>query len=121
MRSQLSLLCCTHVFRRFRDFYEMWPEKFQNKTNGITPRRWLLLCNPGLSDLISDKIGEDWIIHLDQLQQLKKWAKDTNFQRAIMKVKQENKLKLAQLLERDYGVKINPSSLFDIQVCKNVV
>lgn len=101
---------------RFRDFYELTPDKFQNKTNGITPRRWLLLCNPGLADLISDKIGEDWIVHLDQLQQLKQWAKDANFQRAVMKVKQENKLKLAQMLEKDYGVKVNPSSLFDIQV-----
>ncbi|XP_028133772.1 glycogen phosphorylase [Diabrotica virgifera virgifera] len=100
----------------FKDFYELSPEKFQNKTNGITPRRWLLLCNPGLSDLISDKIGEDWTVHLDQLQKLKKWAKDPNFQRAVMKVKQENKLRLAQLLEKDYGVKINPSSMFDIQV-----
>ncbi|XP_072383471.1 glycogen phosphorylase [Diabrotica undecimpunctata] len=100
----------------FKDFYDLSPEKFQNKTNGITPRRWLLLCNPGLSDLISDKIGEDWTVHLDQLQKLKKWAKDPNFQRAVMKVKQENKLRLAQLLEKDYGVKINPSSMFDIQV-----
>lgn len=103
-------------FPRFHPFYELNPEKFQNKTNGITPRRWLLLCNPGLSDLISDKIGDDWCVHLEQLQQLKKWAKDPNFQRAIMKVKQENKLRLAQILEKDYGVKINPSSMFDIQV-----
>lgn len=100
----------------FRDFYEMWPEKFQNKTNGITPRRWLLLCNPGLSDLICDKIGEDWTVHLDKLQGLKRWAKDPTFQRAVMKVKQENKLRLASLIERDTGVKINPASMFDIQV-----
>ncbi|CAG9822990.1 unnamed protein product [Phaedon cochleariae] len=100
----------------FKDFYELTPGKFQNKTNGITPRRWLLLCNPGLSDLISDKIGDDWIVHLEQLQQLKKYAKDPNFQRAVMKVKQENKLRLAQILEKDYDVKINASSMFDIQV-----
>lgn len=100
----------------FKNFYELTPEKFQNKTNGITPRRWLLLCNPGLSDLISDKIGEDWIVHLDQLQKLKAFAKDANFQRGVMKVKQENKLKLAQILERDYGVKVNPASMFDIHV-----
>lgn len=100
----------------FRDFYELSPEKFQNKTNGITPRRWLLLCNPGLADLISDRIGEDWIVHLDQLQQLKQWATDSGFQRAVMNVKQENKFKLASMLEKDYGVKINPYSLFDIQV-----
>lgn len=100
----------------FKDFYEMEPDKFQNKTNGITPRRWLLLCNPGLSEIICEKIGDEWPVHLDQLAGLKKWAKDPAFQRAVAQVKQENKVKLAQLLERDYGVKINPASLFDIQV-----
>ncbi|CAD7079424.1 unnamed protein product [Hermetia illucens] len=100
----------------FKDFYEMEPQKFQNKTNGITPRRWLLLCNPGLADIICEKIGEEWPVHLDQLVALKKWAKDPQFQRAVAKVKQENKLKLAQILEKDYGVKVNPASMFDIQV-----
>ncbi len=100
----------------FKLFYEMEPTKFQNKTNGITPRRWLLLCNPGLSDVICEKIGDEWPVHLDQLLALKKWAKDPNFQRLFGKVKQENKLRFAQLLEKDYGVKINPSSLFDIHV-----
>lgn len=100
----------------FKDFYEMTPEKFQNKTNGITPRRWLLLCNPSLSDIVAEKIGEEWPVHLEQLQQLKKWAKDPSFQRLVQKVKQENKLKLATLLEKEYNVKINPSSIFDIQV-----
>jgi len=64
----------------------------------------------------SQKIGEDWIVHLEQLQQLKHFAKDVNFQRAVQKVKQENKLKLAQLLQKNYGVKVNPASMFDIQV-----
>lgn len=100
----------------FRDFYELEPHKFQNKTNGITPRRWLLLCNPGLSDLIAEKIGDEWPVHLEQLVALKKWAKDPNFQRNIARVKQENKLKLAQILEKDYGIKVNPASMFDIQV-----
>lgn len=100
----------------FKDFYQHTPEKFQNKTNGITPRRWLLLCNPGLSDLISEKIGDEWPVHLDQLVALKKWAKDPAFQRAVAKSKQENKLKLASLLEKDYGVKVNPASMFDIHV-----
>ncbi|XP_013100645.1 glycogen phosphorylase [Stomoxys calcitrans] len=100
----------------FHLFYEMEPHKFQNKTNGITPRRWLLMCNPGLSDLISEKIGTEWPVHLDQLVALKKWAKDPNFQRDVARVKQENKLKLAQILEKDYGVKVNPASMFDIQV-----
>lgn len=100
----------------FKLFYEMEPNKFQNKTNGITPRRWLLLCNPGLSDIICEKIGDEWPVHLDQLFALKKWAKDANFQRLFGKVKQENKLRFAQLLEKEYGVKVNPSSLFDIHV-----
>jgi glucan phosphorylase len=62
------------------------------------------------------KIGEDWIVHLEQLQQLKQFVKDVNFQRAVQKVKQENKLKLAQLLQKEYGIKVNPASIFDIQV-----
>jgi len=100
----------------FRPFYEFWPEKFQNKTNGITPRRWLLLCNPMLADLISEKIGDDWPVHLDQLTQIKQWAKDPKFQDEVMKVKQNNKNKLAAYLMEETGVDINPCSLFDIQV-----
>lgn len=100
----------------FKDFYEMWPEKFQNKTNGITPRRWLLLCNPTLADTIAERIGEDWVVHLDQLSQLKKYATEPGFIRDVQKAKQENKLRLSKNLESDYGVKINSSSMFDIQV-----
>merc|ERR1719431_374136 len=100
----------------FKNFYELWPHKFQNKTNGITPRRWLLLCNPMLADLISDKIGDDWPVHLDQLQQLKKWAEDPKFQREVMRVKQDNKNKLASYLKDATGVDVNPNSMFDIQV-----
>ncbi|KAF0288654.1 Glycogen phosphorylase [Amphibalanus amphitrite] len=100
----------------FKDFSEMWPDKFQNKTNGITPRRWLLLCNPGLSDVIADKIGEDWIIHLEQLEKLKPLVSDAGFVRAVQKVKQENKMKVAQMLTEQYGVQVNSASMFDIQV-----
>lgn len=100
----------------FKDFYEMMPEKFQNKTNGITPRRWLLQCNASLAEVIAEKIGEEWITHLEQLQKLKSFVKNAAFQREIQKVKQENKFKLAKLLEEDYGIKINATSLFDIQV-----
>ncbi|KAJ8944555.1 hypothetical protein NQ318_015723 [Aromia moschata] len=106
----------SHVVNGVQGLLRDDPEKFQNKTNGITPRRWLLLCNPALSDLICDKIGEEWTVHLDQLQKLKQWAKDGNFQRAVMKVKQENKLRIAQYLESEYGVKINPASMFDVHV-----
>ena len=100
----------------FRDFYELDPEKFNNKTNGVTPRRWLAMCNPGLTDRICDKIGEDWVVHLDQLAKLKEFINDKPFIRALQVVKQENKMRLAQILERDYGVAINPASLFDVQV-----
>ncbi|KAK4326271.1 hypothetical protein Pmani_003202 [Petrolisthes manimaculis] len=100
----------------FRDFYEMFPEKFQNKTNGITPRRWLLLCNPALADVIAERIGEEWVVHLDQLLKLKPLINDGGFIRSLQTAKQENKLRLAKELEQDYGVKVNPSSMFDIQV-----
>jgi starch phosphorylase len=94
----------------------MFPERFQNKTNGITPRRWLLLCNPSLSDVIAEKIGDSWVVHLDQLAQLKKWENDPAFHRSVQTVKQENKMKVAAMLEQDYGVKVNPGSIFDIHV-----
>jgi len=100
----------------FKPFYEFWPEKFQNKTNGITPRRWLLLCNPMLADLISEKIGDSWPVHLEQLSKLKEWADDPSFQREVMQVKQDNKNKLAAYLKENTGVDINANSLFDIQV-----
>merc|ERR1711872_749434 len=100
----------------FKPFYELWPHKFQNKTNGITPRRWLLLCNPMLADVISEKIGTEWPVHLDQLTMLKEWANDEKFQREVMKVRQDNKNKLAGMLQESTGVQINPNSIFDIQV-----
>lgn len=100
----------------FKNFYDMFPERFQNKTNGITPRRWLLLCNPTLADAVAEKIGEDWVVHLDQLTKLKPLVNDSGFIRTIQVAKQENKMRLAKQLEQEYGVKVNPSSMFDIQV-----
>uniref|UniRef100_A0A670HLK4 Alpha-1,4 glucan phosphorylase n=1 Tax=Podarcis muralis TaxID=64176 RepID=A0A670HLK4_PODMU len=100
----------------FKDFAEVEPEKFQNKTNGITPRRWLLLCNPGLAELIAEKIGEEYIKDLSQLTKLHRFANDELFIREVSKVKQENKVKFAQYLEKEYKVKINPASMFDVQV-----
>ncbi|XP_010148959.1 PREDICTED: glycogen phosphorylase, brain form-like, partial [Eurypyga helias] len=100
----------------FKDFYELEPEKFQNKTNGITPRRWLLLCNPGLADVIAEKIGEGFITDLSQLKKLLDFVNNEPFIRDVAKVKQENKLKFAAYLEEQYKVKINPSSMFDVQV-----
>uniref|UniRef100_A0A8I3WW47 Alpha-1,4 glucan phosphorylase n=1 Tax=Callithrix jacchus TaxID=9483 RepID=A0A8I3WW47_CALJA len=100
----------------FKDFYELEPEKFQNKTNGITPRRWLLLCNPGLADTIVEKIGEEFLTDLSQLKKLLPLVNDEAFIRDVAKVKQENKLKFSAFLEKEYKVKINPSSMFDVHV-----
>ncbi|KAL7992804.1 hypothetical protein Chor_017060 [Crotalus horridus] len=100
----------------FKDFAELEPEKFQNKTNGITPRRWLLLCNPGLAELIAEKIGEEYVKDLSQLTKLHRFVNDDVFIREVAKVKQENKVKFAQYLEQEYKVKINPASMFDVQV-----
>ncbi|XP_019728813.1 glycogen phosphorylase, muscle form [Hippocampus comes] len=100
----------------FKDFYEMEPQKFQNKTNGITPRRWLVMCNPGLAEVIAERIGEDFIRDLDQLESLRKFVNDEAFIRDVAKVKQENKLKFSVHLEEHYKVKINPNSMFDVQV-----
>ncbi|XP_054656453.1 glycogen phosphorylase, muscle form-like [Dunckerocampus dactyliophorus] len=100
----------------FKDFYDMDPNKFQNKTNGITPRRWLLMCNPGLADVIAERIGEDYIRDLDQLKRLLDFVDNDTFIRDVAKVKQENKMKFAAHLEKHYRVKINASSMFDVQV-----
>uniref|UniRef100_A0AAR2K780 Alpha-1,4 glucan phosphorylase n=1 Tax=Pygocentrus nattereri TaxID=42514 RepID=A0AAR2K780_PYGNA len=100
----------------FKDFYDMDPQKFQNKTNGITPRRWLVMCNPGLAEVIAERIGEDYIRDLGQLKKLLKFVDDDAFIRDVAKIKQENKMKFAVHLEEHYKVKINPNSMFDIQV-----
>eukprot|EP00126_Sphaerothecum_destruens_P007208 Sdes_comp19741_c0_seq1m11732 len=100
----------------FRDFYEMEPQKFQNKTNGITPRRWLLKCNPGLSDAISELIGREWIRDLSNLKKLQKYDGDKKFMQAVQKAKQDNKQKLATIIKENYGVEVNVTSLFDCQV-----
>jgi len=100
----------------FKDFYEVWPDKFNNKTNGVTPRRWLSGCNPGLHDLISSKIGEEWVADLDQLKGLSRFAKQKTFQKKWAEVKQQNKQALVELVERTTGVSFDTSMLFDVQV-----
>ncbi|XP_059934211.1 glycogen phosphorylase, brain form [Mesoplodon densirostris] len=100
----------------FKDFYELEPEKFQNKTNGITPRRWLLLCNPGLADTIVERIGEGFLTDLSQLKKLLQLVSDEALIRDVAQVKQENKAKFSAFLEKEYGVKVNPSSMFDVHV-----
>jgi len=100
----------------FRGFYELWPEKFNNKTNGVTPRRWLAMCNPGLRDLITDTIGEGWCSELSKLEQLQQHQGDPELRRRWHQVKQANKAALAKLVERDCGVRFNTDAMFDVQV-----
>jgi starch phosphorylase len=99
-----------------RDFAEYWPAKFNNKTNGITPRRWLLKANPGLAQLITEVIGEQWITDLDQLRKLEPFAEDEAFQEWFFLAKRCNKEALAKHIERELGIPISAESLFDVQV-----
>jgi starch phosphorylase len=100
----------------FRDFFELWPERFNNKTNGITPRRWLKLCNPGLSELITERIGDGWVTDLDQLSRLVPLAEDKDFRRRWRAVKQANKQALAKTIHGLTGVTLDTNALFDCQV-----
>ena len=100
----------------FRDFFELWPNKFNNKTNGVTQRRWLAMCNPGLSELINERIGDSWITRLEQLRELTPHADDNELQQRWREVKLANKQRLADMVERDTGVKIATSAMFDVQV-----
>jgi len=100
----------------FEDFYQLWPEKFNNKTNGVTQRRWMAWCNPVLSQLITETIGDKWITRLTELENLAPLAHDKDFQKAWHDAKYENKKRLAALVEKDCGVTFNPEAMFDIQV-----
>jgi len=99
-----------------KDFYDFSPEKFNNKTNGITPRRWLWKANPFLSDLITEEIGRDWILELNQLEQLIKAQKKEAFRKQWQKIKNDNKKELAEYIFKMNKVKVDPQSIFDIQV-----
>ncbi|MBW4056467.1 MAG: glycogen/starch/alpha-glucan phosphorylase [Proteobacteria bacterium] len=100
----------------FRDFYELWPQKFNNKTNGVTPRRWIARCNPGLSRLMSEEIGEGWVADLQQVKRIAERAADDGFRQRWHEVKQANKMRLSALVEAKCGVTFNPDALFDVQV-----
>ena len=100
----------------FKDFYELWPEKFHNVTNGITPRRWLLKANPTLSQLISESIGESWITHLDDLRKLEKFSRNAAFLSALAKIKACNKRQLANWTKKNLGIELNPDAIYDVQV-----
>ena len=99
-----------------KDFHDLWPEKFLNVTNGVTPRRFLALSNPALSRLITRKIGEGWVKNLEELRRLEDFAEDMGFQRDWRRVKLENKQALAAIIQERTGVEVDPESLFDIQV-----
>ena len=102
--------------QELKDFYEIYPEKFNNKTNGITQRRWLLHANPKLAKLITEKIGDGWTTELSELEGILKYAKDADFQKKFMDIKKENKIALAEFIKERKGIEINPDSIFDIQV-----
>ncbi|MCL2760319.1 MAG: glycogen/starch/alpha-glucan phosphorylase [Desulfuromonadales bacterium] len=99
----------------FHDFYELWPEKFNNKTNGVTPRRWLCLCNPLLSDLLSKHIGKSWISDLQQIEKISHLADDPEFRKEWQNVRIENKKRLAAMVLNDCGIEFNPLAMFDVQ------
>ncbi|MDE7302889.1 MAG: glycogen/starch/alpha-glucan phosphorylase [Oscillospiraceae bacterium] len=99
-----------------KDWYEIFPDRFQNKTNGITPRRWIGLCNPELSALITEKIGDGWQTDLDRLAELKKFVDDGNTIRRFMDIKREKKVQLCDYIKKYEGVELSPDWAFDIQV-----
>lgn len=100
----------------FKDFYQLWPERFNNKTNGVTPRRWLAHCNRLQSDLMSTVIGNDWITDLSKIESLRPFAEDAEFRKKWRDVKRQNKAKLAQLVLDITGVQFDVNSIFDVQV-----
>jgi starch phosphorylase len=104
------------VLTIFHDFFELWPERFTNMTNGVTPRRWLAQANPGLSGLLDDTLGTRWRLDLDQLKGLHAFKKDPVFQEKFMAAKRANKVRLASHIERTTGIRVSPDSLFDVQV-----
>ena len=100
----------------FRDFYELWPKKFNNKTNGVTPRRWLAACNPELAGLITETIGDGWITDLSQLKKLEPYAEDKKFRQRWYDIKQNAKKRLVEFKRQEHDIELDVNALFDIQV-----
>ncbi|TCT20177.1 glycogen/starch/alpha-glucan phosphorylase [Thiobaca trueperi] len=100
----------------FRDFHDLWPNKFNNKTNGVTPRRWLAMCNPGLRDLLDETIGTDWVKDLSQLERLVPFAEDAAFRDRWHAIKQDNKRRLAEQISQICQVEFPLDAIFDVQV-----
>lgn len=102
--------------QELKDFYRLYPERFNNKTNGITQRRWLLHANPELAELITEKIGDGWITDLCQLEKVLPYADEETFRERFMEIKRANKVALAKYIKSAKGIDVNPDSIFDIQV-----
>lgn len=100
----------------FKNFYEYMPEKFQNKTNGITHRRWLMLSNPKIADTVTDYIGTNWITEPKELEALEKHQDDVGLQEQLVKIRHENKQDLAEIIKKENGLTVDPNSIFDVQV-----
>ncbi|MCU8032795.1 MAG: glycogen/starch/alpha-glucan phosphorylase [Shewanella sp.] len=100
----------------FKDFYELWPHKFNNRTNGVTPRRWLAHCNPALAKLLTAHLGQEWVTDLSQLTALNALTQDNAFIQKWRDVKQANKALLAKMIVKECGVEFDPAMLFDVQV-----
>jgi len=100
----------------FHSLHELYPDRIQNKTNGVTPRRWLMQCNPGLTNLITDAIGPAFLDDTDRLADLDKFATDASFRERFMAVKRENKERLAKVIEDRLAISVDPTAMFDIQV-----
>ena len=98
------------------EFSELYPDRFNNKTNGITPRRWLLGCNPKLASLVNDSIGKTWITQAHELRGLTKFADDSSFRKKFRAIKTENKENLSNLISHRFGLQLNPEAMFDVQI-----
>ncbi|NJO55985.1 MAG: glycogen/starch/alpha-glucan phosphorylase, partial [Rhodospirillales bacterium] len=99
-----------------KDFSDFYPERFNNKTNGVTPRRWLLKANPRLSSLIQEKIGNDWITDLDKLRDLEKFGREKLFKEKIREIKKENKTALVDYIDKTLGISVSPDSMFQVHI-----
>ena len=102
--------------QELNDFYQMFPEKFNNKTNGITQRRFLLHGNPLLADWVTNKIGNEWITDLSHINELSVYVDDLKSQKEFMNIKYQNKLRLAKYIKEHNGIEVDPRSIFDVQV-----
>src|SRR5262249_55605697 len=99
-----------------REFYELWPDRFRNATNGVTPRRWLLVANPKLARAITARLGRSWLTDLEQLERLLPLAEDATFRAELRAIKRANKRALAEYVAAKFGISLDPDSLFDVQV-----